>query len=198
MIYLVPIPGLPRGSAQHIVAPISTVLFVPKSGGDNVPPANIPKDKHWTDVPPPSSIILLQQPPGQICAVLGDIMATRLKHRGVRAIVANGRVRDLASINDLCTDGKLSVWSTGNSTVGTGLEAKAWAVDVPLQIGGLEVHAGDIMCADEGERGAVVIPQDRLEEVMAMLPGLKEADDKCVADVQAGVDVNEAFRRHRG
>ncbi|WPG98676.1 RraA-like protein [Acrodontium crateriforme] len=193
---IVPIHGIPHGKGQHVVAPVSTVLFVPKSG-ENPQPSNIPTDKHWTDIPPPSSIVLLQQPAGMICAVLGDIMATRLKHRGVRGIVANGRIRDIASINELCADGTLSTWSKGYSTVGTGLEAKAWAVDVPVQIGGLEVRSGDILCADENERGVVVIPQDKLDELMAILPALKATDDKCVADVQAGVDVNEVFRRHR-
>lgn len=100
-------------------------------------------------------------------------------------------------MNELCEGGEFQVWSTGTSTVGTGLEAKAWAADVPLRIGEVEVKPGDILCADESERGCVVVPREKLEELMAMLPGLKEADDRCVADVQAGVDVTEAFRRHR-
>lgn len=70
-------------------------------------------------------------------------------------------------------------------------------MDVPVAVQGVEVRPGDILCADEGERGCVVIPRARLGEVMEMLPGLKAADDKCVEDVKMGVDVQEAFRRHR-
>lgn len=44
----------------------------------------------------------------------------------------------------------------------------------------------------------MVIPQDKLDEVLKMLPGLKAADEAVVVDVQKGVDVQEAFRRHRG
>ena len=101
-------------------------------------------------------------------------------------------------MNELCKDGSFHVWSHGLSTVGTGLEAKAWAADVPLEIGGVTVNAGDVVCADEGEGGCVVIPREKVEDVVAMLPKLKEIDDKCVADVQAGVDVTTTFRRHRG
>jgi regulator of RNase E activity RraA len=153
-------------------------------------------------MPTPGSIAILQQPSGQVCAVCGDILATRLKIRGVHGLVADGRVRDIIAMRDLSSSDNFgsqafTAWSRGTSTVGTGLEAKAWAADVPLRIGGLEVKAGDLLCADEGERGLVVIPQEKVEELMSILPGLKEADERCVADVQAGVEVSETFRRHR-
>lgn len=149
-------------------------------------------------MPAPGTIALLQQPSGQVCAVCGDILATRLKVRGIKGVVADGRVRDLIAMRELCKDGaEFQVWSARTSTVGTGLEAKAWASDIPLMIGDVEVNPGDVLCADEGERGCVVIPREKLDELMTMLPALKETDDRCVADVQAGVDVTETFRRHR-
>ncbi|KAI6787725.1 hypothetical protein KC366_g18565 [Hortaea werneckii] len=241
-----------NGKATTIVAPLSTVLFVPKTPspsqstpatttpttGSTTPipqESNIPQDKHWTDLPAPGTIVLLQQPPGQICAVCGDILATRLKVRGTGGIVADGRVRDVVALSELCRpssttattassnssgEGKggegrpFTVWSRGTSTVGTGLAAQAWCVDVPLSLGthndstttptssatsseSLQVYPGDIIVCDEGERGSVVIPLSKLDEVLNLLPGLKEADEKCIADVGAGVDVREAFRRHR-
>ncbi|RMY42999.1 hypothetical protein D0863_16336, partial [Hortaea werneckii] len=234
-------------SPKPIVAPVSTVLFVPKTPSSSTTPAtgettatpipiipqesNIPQTKHWTDLPTPGTIVLLQQPSGQICAVCGDILATRLKVRGVKGIVADGRVRDIISLSDLCqapstasTSGEgrggagFTVWSRGTSTVGTGLAAQAWCVDVPLSVTNnptptsnttavaassetpspsLQVHPGDIIVCDEGERGSVVIPLSKLDEVLKLLPELKEADEKCIADVESGVDVREAFRRHR-
>lgn len=141
--------------------------------------------------------MLIQQPDDQVCAILGDILATRLKVRGVAGVVAGGRVRDISAISDLCRDDAFTVWSTGTSTVGTGLEAKAWAYDVPLMVRRSEVRAGDVMIVDHAECGVVVIPQDHLQAVLEMLPGLKEADDKVVADVKDGVAVAEAFKRHR-
>lgn len=104
------------------------------------------------------------------------------------------------------------MWSRGTSTVGTGLAAQAWCVDVPLSVSDdsatssgasssetetLQVRPGDIIVCDEGERGSVVIPLAKLDEVLKLLPGLKEADEKCIADVEGGVDVRETFRRHR-
>lgn len=187
-------------------APISTMTFVPKASTPSTP-TNIPSTKHWSDMPAPHSIVVLQQPAGQICAVLGDIMASRLLVRGVAGVVAEGRVRDVHPIAGMmaaaaasATAGQgtgFTVWSRGTSTVGTGMEAKPWLADVAVVVAGLEVRAGDVMCADERERGCVVVPHELVGEVMGMLPGMKDVDDRCVADVQAGVDVGEAFRRHR-
>lgn len=140
----------------------------------------------------------MQQPPEQTVAVLGDIVATRYKTRGVVGAVIDGRCRDVVSCGQLCKDGIFQVWSKGLSSVGTSLEAKPWAVDIPVQIGGVEVKPGDVFCGDEGERIACVIPGNLLEKVVEILPGLKEADDAVLSDVKKGMDLKSAFAGHPG
>jgi regulator of RNase E activity RraA len=157
---------------------------------------DIPKDKHWTDCPAAGTVVILQQPPDQSVALLGDIVATRFKVRGVRGAVIDGRARDVVSCGELCKDGGFQVWSKALSSVGTSMEAKPWAVDVPLTIGGLVVKPGDIICADEGEGVTVVIPKEKLEEVSKLLPKLKQADDGLLKDVQDGMDFRAALERH--
>ncbi|KAK0782362.1 hypothetical protein LTR91_006499 [Friedmanniomyces endolithicus] len=172
-----PIPTRAQGT-NRIVGPISTVLFVPKDQQPVFPlwpqtpwASNLPANKHWTDLPPPGTIVLLQQPPQQTVALLGDIVATRLKLRGVLGAVIDGRARDIVSCGALCADGGFGVYSRGLSAVGTSMEAKPWAVDVPLMIGGVRVEPGDVLCADEGEGVVCLIPRGRLGEVVALLPG---------------------------
>lgn len=53
------------------------------------------------------------------------------------------------------------------------------------------------MIFSDPDNGVVVIPHDKLESVVEMLPGLVEADDKVKDDVNNGVSVQEAFQRHR-
>ncbi|KAK0337139.1 hypothetical protein LTR94_005805 [Friedmanniomyces endolithicus] len=174
---ITPIPTRAQGT-NRIVGPISTVLFVPKDQQPVFPlwpqtpwASNLPANKHWTDLPPPGTIVLLQQPPQQTVALLGDIVATRLKLRGVLGAVIDGRARDIVSCGALCADGGFGVYSRGLSAVGTSMEAKPWAVDVPLMIGGVRVEPGDVLCADEGEGVVCLIPRGRLGEVVALLPG---------------------------
>lgn len=143
--------------------------------------------------------MLLQQPSGQISALLGDIVATRLKARGVVGSIVDGRTRDVVGCNELCEDGGFAVWTRGFAAAGTGLEAKPWAVEVPLRVGGVEVRAGDFAVLDEAERGVVVIPREKLGDVLELLPRLKEADEAVLEEVRGGrVGLREAFGKVPG
>jgi regulator of RNase E activity RraA len=46
--------------------------------------------------------------------------------------------------------------------------------------------------------GVIIIPQDKVTEVLKLLPTLMEADDKVKEDVAKGMTVQEAFKKHRG
>lgn len=88
-----------------IIGYASTVKFIPK---DDPLPTESQDEKHgfkagshWVDHTDANTIVLLDQPRGQKCAILGGIMASRMKVRGVRGAIVNGRVRDLAEIRSL-------------------------------------------------------------------------------------------------
>jgi regulator of RNase E activity RraA len=56
---------------------------------------------------------------------------------------------------------------------------------------------GDIIFCDPLE-GVVVIPQSLLEDCLQLMPKLVQADDFVKADVDRGMSVSEAFKKHRG
>ena len=88
---------------SKIIAPAVTFQFVSKA--DAAPEVadpetnGFPPGKHWVDWNQPGTIAVLNQPAGQYCAVLGGIMAARMSFLGVKAVVVNGRVRDLAELS---------------------------------------------------------------------------------------------------
>jgi len=43
----------------------------------------------------------------------------------------------------------------------------------------------------------VVIPQDKLDATLELLPKLTSADDKVKEEVEKGMSVKEAFAKHR-
>jgi hypothetical protein len=51
---------------------------------------------------------------------------------------------------------------------------------------------------DPASKAAVCIPAKLLEEVLVLLPKLVAADENVIKDVEDGVSVEEAFKRHRG
>jgi regulator of RNase E activity RraA len=85
------------------IAPASTVVFASKIGGqlsDFYPDVNIPAGKHWVDLTEPETIVVMAQPKGQKCAVLGGIMALRMKVLNAKGVVVNGRVRDVVELGE--------------------------------------------------------------------------------------------------
>lgn len=147
-------------SQPRVVAPASTVLLVSKdeqrdsSELQGITESNIPSDAHYVDLTVPDTVVVMSQPPGQSCAILGGIMGLRMKKRGACAVVAGGRVRDLTELRGLdlpvrtsCGDHRRplrtdmcgQVWALATSTVGTGLAAKPWAIGVPIIVQGVKI-----------------------------------------------------------
>ncbi|KAF7176995.1 hypothetical protein CNMCM7691_004536 [Aspergillus felis] len=191
-------PSIGRNATQpKIIAPASTFKFISKD--DRIPPSAKPEDlhgfpagTHWVDFAKPGTIAVLEQPADQHCAVLGGILAVRMKVLGVRGVLVNGRVRDLAEINEC----KLPVWAKGTSTVGSGAEAKPGARDVPVDVGGVTVSPGDIIFCDPLE-GVVAIPHELLDQVLELMPKLVAMDDKVKDAVSQGMNVFDAFKQFR-
>jgi regulator of RNase E activity RraA len=99
--------------AKRIAAPATTFKFLskkdqpPQIALENPEKHGFPPGKHWVDfvgdfaaADPANagSIVVIDQPKDQYCAVTGGIMATRMKVLGIRAAVVNGRVRDLREL----------------------------------------------------------------------------------------------------
>jgi regulator of RNase E activity RraA len=155
---------------------------------------NIPSGVPYADLTTPQTILIISQPAGQSCAVVGGIMAARMKHLGALGIIVDGRVRDLSTLRDL----NVPVWSRGSSIVGAGAETKAWAVGEEVHIGHCFIRPGDVVMIDYVENGVVVIPRKAVDDVLKMLPKLVSADEGVMQDVLAGGEVGDAFRKWRG
>jgi len=120
-------------------------------------------------------------------------MAARMKHLGAQGVVVDGRVRDIVALNET----QLPIWSKGTSIIGAGAETKFHARNIPIKVGETVLEPGDIVMIDPFENGVVAVPQGKVEELLELLPKLVGADEKVIADVEAGVSVQEAFKKHR-
>ncbi|KAJ5671644.1 hypothetical protein N7507_000771 [Penicillium longicatenatum] len=201
-----PITGR-NDTARKIAAPATTFKFLNKSDSppaiaiENPDKHGIPPGKHWVDyagdfqdADPANagSIIVIEQPDEQYCAVTGGIMATRMRALSIKAAVVSGRVRDLRELQGT----GLPIWARATSTVGTGAEAKAAARDVPISIGGITVSPGDIIFCDPME-GVVAVPRDLLGAVLELMPKLISMDERAKDAVAHGMSVTDAFKKFR-
>jgi regulator of RNase E activity RraA len=78
-------------------------------------------------------------------SVLGGIAAQSAVHAGLAACVVDGGIRDLEQIQDL----GLPVWSRFLTPTTGKWRVEAAAINQPVACGGVQVHAGDLVIADD-------------------------------------------------
>ena len=123
-------------------------------------------------------------------------MVTRLQHRGVLGVLADGRIRDVQSCREISRNTNFTIWSKGLSAAGPSMEAKPWAVNVSIHVAGVWAHPGDVICIDEEDEVAVVIPQQQLRPLFELLPVLKAASNGVLELVRSGKSLPEAVKQN--
>jgi len=107
----------------------------------------------------PGEILVLVMPREEPIALVGDLLATQAKARGVAGMLVGAAVRDVESLRTL----GLPIWSRFIRARGAS-RANAGELNAPVQIGGATINTGDYVLMDAD--GAVVIARARVDEVL--------------------------------
>jgi regulator of ribonuclease activity A len=87
------------------------------------------------------------------CAMLGDQLAQKAVYNGWAGILMHGYIRDSADIARM---------SLGVKAIGThplkSVKKGAGEIQIPVRFGGVEIHPGDMLYADED--GVVIVPAE--------------------------------------
>ncbi|MBK0394586.1 RraA family protein [Ramlibacter algicola] len=157
----------PRINEKRIVGPAATVL---EAATDEFLPPQHALD--LIDEAPEGSVIVIAIQGGEAdVAVWGGLMTAGAFANGHAGAVLDGGVRDLAEIR---RDYDFPVFARSVSPGTTLGRYKTVASQVPVQVGDVIVHPGDLIVADID--GVVVVPQAQAAEVLAMAREIDERE----------------------
>lgn len=114
------------------------------------------------------------------CAVAGDLLLGMARNCGAVAFVTDGCVRDIPGLREV----GLPCFALGVTPNSPAREGPG-TVGFPLVLAGAAIATGDILVGDQD--GVVVVPFERIDEVLVRLDAVRTAEAELDAKVKAGL-----------
>jgi len=104
-------------------------------------------------------LVVTMPEPGPV-ALVGELLATQAKARGVAAVLVDAAVRDLEELVEV----GLPIWARHVRVRGADKRLPG-VIGEPVEVAGATIRQGDVVVLDAD--GAVVVERERLDEVLA-------------------------------
>jgi 4-hydroxy-4-methyl-2-oxoglutarate aldolase len=127
----------------------------------------------------PGEVLVLSMPEPAPVALVGDLLATQAKGRGVAALLVDAAVRDLDELREL----GLPIWARYVRVRGAEKSALG-SIGEPVEVGGATIRQGDAVVLDAD--GAVVVERERVGDVLEAARARAEHEREKRAKLQAG------------
>ena len=116
----------------------------------------------------------------------GEILAVAAQVRGILGLVIDGAVRDVDELQRL----DFPVFSRGISLTRTAKDHPG-ALDVPVTVGGIEIHTGDLVVADAD--GVVAVPAREVDRVLDAADARAATEQRHLAALRAGATTMQLY-----
>ncbi|MFO1158837.1 MAG: ribonuclease activity regulator RraA [Reyranellaceae bacterium] len=149
-------------AAARMVGPAFTLRYIPGREDLDQPPK--PSDppsaqREAIEGTPAGHVLVIGTESNTAAGTLGDILALRLKVRGVAGVLSDGAMRDTPVIGKM----DFPVYCTAAAAPPSMTRLHPVETETPVGICGVPVYPGDVIVADED--GAIVVPRHLADEV---------------------------------
>lgn len=136
-------------------------------------------------------VLLISMDAHATSAIFGGLLATAVSSAGGRGVVVDGFARDADEIASI----GMPTFVTGLVPLDSYGRDEVVEIDQPIVIGGVPASRGDLVFGDED--GLVVVPHDRLAEVLQLAFQKVAGEGDVRVALQGGMTTSEAFARYK-
>jgi 4-hydroxy-4-methyl-2-oxoglutarate aldolase len=127
----------------------------------------------------PGEVLVLTMPEPRPVALVGELLGTQMKERGVAALLVDAAVRDVEELREL----GLPVWARWVRVRGAEKKTPG-TIGESVVVGGATIRQGDLVVLDAD--GAVVVEKERIDEVLAAAEDREERETEKRVKLQGG------------
>ena len=142
------------------------------------------------DLQPGDVAVLACNGPTERLAPWGELLSTASKMRGAAGCVTDGLVRDIRQIRAL----PFAVFHGGIGPLDTKGRGRMVERDTPVECAGVRVTSGDLVFGDAD--GVVVVPQQRIAEVIERARIKLTGENHTRAELEQGMLLGEVYRKY--
>lgn len=179
------------GSQEKLIGPAFTLRFMPSREDINsLQTYASPDNKHRVamETCPMGAVLVIDAYGGNTRASsMGDLMAARLKARGVAGVVTDGGFRDSDGIRRT----GLAAYQKQGTSPATPIVMHAIDLNVPIGCAGVAIYPGDIMVGDAD--GVVAIPRHLVDEVAFEAKAAEEYEGWALMQIEHGKSLMGLF-----
>lgn len=175
---------LPIVEGAKLVGPAFTLKYIPVG----VTPGTV---GDFIDVAKPGDVIVIDNGGRTYCTVWGDLLTVTAVKRGIAGTVIDGACRDVPKIRQL----RYPIFTRGRFMMTGKDRVQLEAMNLPVSISSVQVRPGDLVVGDDS--GIVVVPKEKIEEVLAIAKDIASSEDYIEKEVMAGCTLVEARKKHK-
>lgn len=135
----------------------------------------------------PGDVLVIEGVMG--CSNMGGQSATIARRQGFIGAVVDGTVRDPEQYRGM----GWPVWCRGFTPITGKWRMQTVEVNGTVQIRGVQVRPGDLVCADEA--GVAIVPREQAAAVLEVARKIDTGDTKRKADIDAGASIADLITR---